>query len=253
MRLILPYRSEAKLKSILYKKNDDKVNILGVDVSVTSIDQVLGKIDQICTSSFKKPFLIVTVNPEFIMVAQEDNEFQTVLNSADLAIADGNGLKLAKPDLPIVPGRKLVQRILDHNYRIFFLGGRDKVAEKMAQRFGGAFSPGHADIKQTSPIGSKQNKEDEEIVTKINAFRPDILLVAYGAPWQEKWIWAHRSQLKVKVAMGVGGTFDYLVGLAKLPPEWINKLGLEWAWRLIHEPWRWRRQLRLFKFVWKLI
>ena len=245
--------SEAASGKAINERTGDKVYILGVGISGASLRSVLEKIVQICKSRLKKPFFIVTVNPEFVMLAQQDNEFKNILNSANLAIADGAGLKWAHPSLSIVPGRRLVQRILEQDYRIFFLGGRDEVAKKMAQQFGGGFSAGHRDIKQFKPIESKRNEEDEQIMTEINSFKPDILLVAYGAPWQEKWIWAHRNQLQVKVAMGVGGAFDYLTGRAKLPPEWTSNLGLEWVWRLVHEPWRWRRQLNLIKFAGKVL
>ena len=90
-------------------------------------------------------------------------------------------------------------------------------------------------------------------MAKVNKYKPDILLVAYGAPWQEKWLWTNRHRLKAKVGIGVGGAFDYLTGHAAVPSEWINKLGLEWLWRLVHEPWRWRRQLSLIRFGWKVL
>ena len=184
--------------------------------------------------------LIVTVNSEFVMLAQEDAEFKKILNGADLAIADGTGLKLAGVK-NVVPGRMVVEALIRKGYRMFYLGGRGGVARAMSQKYGGAYDNGEVDIKNP--------QRNDEIVAKINKFKPDILLVAYGAPWQEKWLFANRSSLMVKVGMGVGGAFDYLTGRATLPPEWINKIGLEWLWRLVREPWRWKRQLNLIRFV----
>ena len=73
-------------------------------------------------------------------------------------------------------------------------------------------------------------------MSKINKYQPDLLLVAYGAPWQEKWIWRHSEEIKAKVVIGVGGTFDSLAGRVKLPPKWVEKMGWEWLWRLKQEP-----------------
>lgn len=222
----------------------NKANILGVGVAITSMTQVLDKIDQVVHSSLKKPYFMVTVNPEFIVQAQSDPLFKRILNWADLALPDGAGLRLAGINT-IVPGRKLVSALISANYRIFYLGGQGGVAKDMARKFGGKSDPGEPDIGHPH--------RNSEILAAIAAYQPDILLVAYGAPWQEKWLYSNLSALKSKVVMGVGGTFDYLTGKAKLPPAWMANLGLEWLWRLVHEPWRWRRQLNLLKFTWKVL
>ena len=223
------------------KRGDDRVNVLGVGVSSTSTSSVLEKVDEFLQKNGKMK-LVVTVNPEFVMLAHEDSEFKKILNSADLAIADGVGLKLAGVK-NVVPGRKLVEALLHKGYKVFYLGSR--VATEMARKFGGGYDDGEIDIKK--PL------RNDEIVAKINKFKPDILLVAYGAPWQEKWLWANRQRLNAKVGMGVGGAFDYLTGRVSIPPEWLNKMGLEWLWRLVNQPWRWRRQLSLIRFCGRLI
>lgn len=102
-------------------------------------------------------------------------------------------------------------------------------------------------------IINETTKEQQRIIKKINNFKPHFLFVAYGAPMQEKWVAKNLPKLKVKVGMGVGGAFDYLSGRVKRAPKIIQKLNLEWFWRLIHEPWRWRRQLRLVKFAWLVV
>lgn len=221
-----------------------KVNILGVDVCSASLDEVLENLTAICQSSFKKPFTVATVNPEFIMLAQRDREFKRILNRFDLSLADGRGLKFANAKIKIVPGRKLIEKLLTLGYRIFFLGGEDDVAAKMAKKYGGGSDPGEKDISRPA--------RNKEILDKINEFKPDVLLVAYGASKQEKWIWENKAKLKAKVIIGAGGTFDFLTGKSSLPPEWVNQIGLEWLWRLIHEPWRWRRQLSLVAFLFKV-
>ncbi len=236
-------RDEAKGGESMVKKADDMVKVLGVGVSSTSMNGVLTKIDEWVGQNLpagRQVRLIVTINPEFVMMAQDDPEFKKILNGADLAIADGVGLKLAGVK-QVVPGRKVVEAIV-RKHRTFCLGSR--VASEMAKKFGGGYDDGEIDIKK--PL------RNDEIVAKINKFMPDVLLVAYGAPWQEKWLFANRYKLNAKVGMGVGGAFDYLTGHTPTPPELISKMGLEWLWRLVHEPWRWRRQLALLKYLYKL-
>ncbi len=228
------------MTNIQSKQSHNKVNVLGVGVTSTELVEVLKKIDEFVTKNGKMK-LIVTVNSEFVMLAQEDVEFKKILNGADLTIADGMGLKLAGVK-KVVPGRRVVEALIGKGYKVFYLGSR--IAAEMAEKYGGAYDDGEVDIK--NPV------RNDEILAKINKFKPDILLVAYGAPWQEKWLWANSGKLKAKVGMGVGGTFDYLTGHASVPPEWVNKMGLEWLWRLVHEPWRWRRQLALLKYLYKL-
>src|SRR5581483_5425527 len=90
---------------------------------------------------------------------------------------------------------------------------------------------------------------DPEAVARVAAAQADILFVAYGAPAQDLWIHQHASELGARVAMGVGGTFDYIAGRSRRAPAWLRRLGLEWLHRLVHEPWRWRRQLVLPHFA----
>jgi N-acetylglucosaminyldiphosphoundecaprenol N-acetyl-beta-D-mannosaminyltransferase len=224
------------------KKADNTEQIMGVGVASTSIAIVLEKIDQICNISFKKPYFITTINPEILMIARQDPDYKSILNSADISVPDGNGLKLVKPDMTIIPGRKLVEHLVtSKKYRIFYLGGAPGVALAMATKYGGLGDSGEKDIKNP--------QDNKRIITKINNFKPDILLVAYGAPYQEKWLNANSKALRTKVMMGVGGSFDYLTGKAALPPQLIEKLGFEWLWRLTREPKRWKRQLILIKFA----
>ncbi|TSC87393.1 MAG: N-acetylglucosaminyldiphosphoundecaprenol [Microgenomates group bacterium Gr01-1014_16] len=224
------------------KNGAETVDILGIEVASSRMDEVLSTIMSnvqylMFNRPIFRPFFVVTVNPEFVVMAQEDKEFKEILNRADLAIADGVGLKLAGIK-EIVPGRMLVEELLKMKLRTFYLGGINGVSEAMAKKYGGEFDEGERD--EVNP----------QIINKINSYKPDLLLVAYGAPWQEKWIYRHLSEIKAKVVIGVGGAFDYLTGKAKVPPDWINEIGMEWLWRLFHEPWRWRRQLRLVKFAW---
>jgi N-acetylglucosaminyldiphosphoundecaprenol N-acetyl-beta-D-mannosaminyltransferase len=168
-----------------------------------------------------------------------------------LVVADGNGLRLAGAR-NIVKGREVVEKILrlEKNYKVFYLGGKGGVSQKMAEMYGGEWDEGAQNIK--FEIRNLKSISNIRILNKINKYKPDLLLVAYGAPWQEKWLRAYSQELRAKVVMGVGGTFDYLAGKAKLPPKWMEKLGLEWLWRLIQTPGRWKRQVNLIRFLFKV-
>lgn len=105
----------------------------------------------------------------------------------------------------------------------------------------------------TQDISKETKEERKRVINKINDFRPHLLFVAYGAPYQELWIAKNLPLLRARVAMGVGGAFDYLAGKVPRAPKWIRNMGLEWLYRLIREPWRLKRQLALVKFIWLVL
>ena len=195
----------------------------------------------------RTPRQICTANPEFLMAAQRDREFFDLLNRADLVLPDGIGLLLAARwrgvRLPErVAGSDLIYRIAEraghHAWGVYFLGAAEGVAQKTAEILKSKY-PGLA-IAGTFE-GSPKIEEDDEIVARIQAAQPDILLVAYGAPWQDKWIARNKERLGVPVSRGVGGAFDFVGGGAQRAPAWLQRLGLEWLHRLWRQPWRARR------------
>ena len=136
----------------------------------------------------------------------------------------------------------------EKHYKVFFLGGFKDRAEKTAKYFRFRFP----ELECQSNVGDPEVSNDE-VINKINEFKPDILFVAYGMGKQEMWIDEYLKDLKVGIVMGVGRSFDYYSGDLKRAPESWRKLGLEWLYSLIQEPRRFRRQLALPKFVWKVI
>lgn len=191
--------------------------------------------------------LVATVNPEFVMRARVDDQFRQVLESAALCLADGIGVVWAMrrqgcPQYERVTGSDLVPLLAGvcarRGWRPFLLGSRPGVAAAAACRLE-ADNPGlrvagvHA--------GSPRAEDDEEALRRIQAARADVLLVAYGAPHQELWIARNRHRLTVPVAMGVGGTFDFLAGRVRRAPRWLRQAHLEWLWRLALQPARMRR------------
>jgi N-acetylglucosaminyldiphosphoundecaprenol N-acetyl-beta-D-mannosaminyltransferase len=196
---------------------------------------------------------VVTVNLDFLSIAQRDERFRLTLNAADLAVADGMPLVWASrwrgtPLTERVAGVDLVQESCHlaavDGRGVFLLGAAPGVAERAATklqetypglRIAGTYSP---------PMGPMSRKENARIIRMINAARPAFLFVALGAPRQDLWISENRGQLNVPVCMGVGCVFDVIAGEVVRAPRWMQRVGLEWAYRLGQEPSRlWRRYL----------
>ncbi len=234
------------------------ISILNTPVHIITMGEVLPLVQQFMLEP--RLHQIATTNPEFVMAAQKDEHFRQVLEQSDLCIADGIGLiwasrYLGTPLPERVPGSELVYNLAElsaqENWRLFLLGAAPGVAEEAAAVFQKNFSG--LQIAGTY-AGSPDPAENEAIVQRINSSRADILFVAYGAPNQDKWIARNQDVLdSVRLAMGVGGSLDFVTGKAVRAPRWVQYLGLEWLHRLFHEPWRWRRMLALPKFVIKVL
>ena len=231
--------------------------VLGVRVDDVITHEVLALIEQFIAG--RTPHQICTVNPEFVMRAQQDELFRNILNNAAVCIPDGIGLlwaakRLGHPLRERVAGSDLVGQIAARaaqpGWRVYFLGAAPGVADKAAAILQ-AHYPGLV-IAGTFP-GSPAPAEEDDIVERIRAARPDVLLVAFGAPAQDIWIARNQPRLNVPVAIGVGGSLDFIAGVAQRAPNWVQRLGLEWLYRLAREPWRWRRQLALPRFVWHVL
>jgi N-acetylglucosaminyldiphosphoundecaprenol N-acetyl-beta-D-mannosaminyltransferase len=176
-----------------------------------------------------------------------------------VCIPDGIGLLwaarwLGHPLRERVAGSTLTVRIAERAaqkaWRVYFLGAAPGVADRAAAilqaRYPGLVVAG---VFAGSPLPDEQ----DAIVERVAPAQPDVLLVAYGAPTQDVWIARNQPRLHVPVAMGVGGSLDFIAGVAKRAPGWVQRIGLEWLYRLIREPWRWRRQLALPQFVWRVL
>ncbi len=233
------------------------LHVLGVRVDDVTADETLTLIERFIAE--RTPHQICTINPEFVMQAQQDELFRNVLHSATLCVPDGIGLlwaarRLSHPLRERVAGSDLVGQIAARaaqlDWRLYFLGAAPGVAARAATILQ-AHYPGLV-IAGIFP-GSPAPAEEDNIVERIRAARPDVLLVAFGAPVQDVWIARNQPRLNVPVAMGVGGSLDFIAGVAQRAPVWIQRIGLEWLYRLVREPWRWRRQLALPRFVWHVL
>lgn len=228
-----------------------KIDILGVKVDDISPKTAVERILAMALDP-KGSHYVVTVNPEFVMLARRNRQFAKILAKADLAVADGWGVVWAKllfggKEKNRLAGVDLVEKLCSKSakkaVKVGFLGGFDKVAEIVANRqkaknkelrilFAGPGDPTRGyDLKLRNQL---------ETVGRI-----DILFVAFGMGQQEFWIARNRQKLNGGVLIGVGGAFDYLAGVKKRAPGFIQKAGLEWLWRLFCEPARIRRMLVL--------
>jgi N-acetylglucosaminyldiphosphoundecaprenol N-acetyl-beta-D-mannosaminyltransferase len=235
-----------------------RICILGVPLDATTFDGMLEAIAGWIPAG-DRLHQICTVSPEFVMIAQDDPDFMQVLRTADLCVADGIGLLFAARYLghPLperVTGSDgvplIAERAAREGWKLFLLGAGPGVAEQAAANLGARY-PGLRVVGTYA--GRPMPDEEQDIVGRVNASGADILLVAYGAPRQDLWIARNRAKLKVSVAMGVGGTLDFVAGVVPRAPRWMRRLALEWLYRLYKQPWRWRRMLRLPRFVWAVL
>lgn len=198
--------------------------------------------------------IVVTPNPEMVMKARRDPLLREAIRGSDMALPDGVGVILASRMLgdPLperVTGVDLMEELLKaaakDASRVFFLGGRPGVAkraaEKARERFGPIRVAGHYH-------GYFSQEEERSVVEMIRAAGPDFLFVGMGTPRQEIFMTANRKALGAGVAIGVGGALDALSGAVRRAPLLARRLGFEWLYRLVREPWRWRRQLSLLQF-----
>ncbi len=236
----------------------DRIQILGLPVDNISYVQWLHLIDN-WVKNGTRTHHVCTTNPEFMMMAQHDPNFAHILKRADLCVPDGSGLlwaaRLLKSRLKQrVTGSDGVPRIAKEaakkGWKLFFLGAAEGVAEEAAE----ILRQEYAGLQIVGTYsGSPSGEEEADIVQMVNFSGADILLVAYGAPQQDKWIARNMPRLNVKMAMGVGGTFDFIVGKVPRAPLWMQNYHLEWLYRLYKEPWRIWRMMRLPRFVFAVI
>ncbi len=234
------------------------LHILGVPIHAETFASLLDTIaDWIAAGD--RTYQICTASPEFVIIAQRDPAFMQVLHDTDRCVADGVGLLFAarylgQPLPERVTGSdgvpKIAARAAQEGWRLYLLGAAPGIAEESAQKLVAQ----HPTLQIAGIYaGSPAPEEADDIITRINACDADILFVAYGAPKQDQWIAQYRDRLNVAVALGVGGTFDFIAGVVPRAPVWMRKLALEWLFRLIIQPWRWKRMLRLPSFVWAVL
>ena len=234
------------------------VKILGVPVHPLTMNESVAVLEEKLQK--KEQAFVVTANAEIIMMCQQDKEYNNIVSEqADLVLPDGAGAVWAGRylgnDVPErVAGFDLYNQLLklsaDKGYKAYFFGGAPGVAEA-AKNKAEELYPGVQIVGCRN--GYFTEAEEEAIIKEINDAAPDMLFVALGAPKQEKWLVKYRNQLKPRVLMGIGGSFDVLAGKMERAPKWMQEASLEWAFRLYKQPSRFMRMLALPKFVLKVI
>ena len=234
----------------------DKISIRGVNFDNVSLDEatetVAGFIEGEGTS------VIHTPNSEIVQLCVEQNEYYSLINSAELIIPDGSGVILASKILgtPLskgkVAGIELAERTLalaaERRYKVFFLGGKPGVADDAAKKMTEKY-PSLNIVGTNDGYFKKTGEESDAVVAKVNESGAQILFVCLGVPAQEIWMRENKEKLNVKVMAGLGGSLDVFAGNVKRAPKIFIKLGLEWFYRLIKEPSRIGRMMKLPKFL----
>ena len=210
--------------------------------------------DLVSSISNKQIRWIITANPEILLHARKDKDYRDAIQKADLRIADGFGIvlmaRLFGKKLHRVTGVDLAEAIMKHaaekDWSVAFVGGGDtpgtaqKAFKAIQKRYPALRGTAH-DGGRVNPDGTGDTTDDETIQQLIQE-SPDIILVGFGHPKQERWIACNLPNLpSVKTIIGIGGTFDYWAGNIKRAPGWMRSLGLEWLFRLVKEPKRWKR------------
>lgn len=259
-----------------------RADIAGVMIDNVSKQEVIDKIENLVRSG--KPGYAVTPYSEMVVFALNDPEYKKVLNNAALALPDGIGILWAAKFLSLksgnflraafqvvytgaaiifnpkyirsviavkISGNELIYDICElaqkNNFTLAMVGGKGNVARQAAYELKKIFP----NLKVNLTISPQAF--DDQTISKIAQSNSDILLLAYSPPKQETWIAQNFQRLNVKLAIGLGGTFDYIAGKRPMPPKFMRYIGLEWLWRLITQPWRIKRIWNAVPvFIWKI-
>lgn len=230
-----------------------KYDILGVNVDNATMDEAVEAVSQYLGSG--QAHIVVTPNAEILLMCENDSELRGAIGKASFVCADGVGVleaakilktplkeKVAGCDL----GFNLLKNAAEGGHGVFLLGAKPGVAEtaaeKLCEKIPGLVVCGTRD-------GYFSPEQDDEIVKQINDSGADILWVCLGAPKQEKWMAKNKDKLKVSIMLGLGGSLDVYAGNVKRAPKIMIKCKAEWLYRLIKEPWRFGRMIKIPRVV----
>lgn len=223
-----------------------KTNICGVSFDNIT-NKELGNIIKEILNSPAKGCFIVTPNVDFIVRAHRNENFRNVINKADLSLCDSAIVKIAarishnnlKEKITGTDLLRTVCQTAEEKNKFFVLGSKEENIKKAVDKLRELF-PNIC----ISGFHHGYFKEDKEVVDKINSAKTDVLLIGMGSPKQEFWVRENRGLLNVKIIMCIGGLLEVLAGKVRRAPGWMQRVGLEWFWRLVHEPRRlWKRYI----------
>ncbi|MBU8905970.1 WecB/TagA/CpsF family glycosyltransferase [Desertibacillus haloalkaliphilus] len=234
----------------------EKVSILGVDFINTTMNEMIARLGDHLEKEEKA--FVVTANPEIVLAAHNDQDYQKLLAKANYITADGIGVVkaaqlLGQPLPERVTGFDMFMALLqlanEKSYKLYLLGAKPEVLEKTKQAVESQFP-------NVTIVGSHHGFfewDEPTIENEIKETEPDLVFVALGFPRQEKWISERISSFNKGIFIGIGGSFDVLAGEVNRAPEIWQKLNVEWLYRLIQQPSRWKRMMALPIFAGKVI
>ena len=232
-----------------------KIGVLGLQFDNVTMEQALARARELLGGDHAA--MVVTPNAEIAYEALKSEELRALLNSADLMLPDGSGVVLAAKILktPLrqkVAGVDFADGLLGvlekTGGRLYLLGSKPGIGELAAEKM----REKHPKLNICG-IADGYFKDEAAVVEKINAAAPDVLFVCLGAPKQERFMQAHRKELNVRLMAGLGGSLDSFAGTVKRAPRWMIRMNLEWLYRLIKQPSRFGRMLRLPKYIWAAV
>lgn len=239
----------------------DPVWVFGLPLAPFTLDDALARIDRLVET--RSPSYFITANLHYAMLADEQPRLRAVNAAADFILADGMPLVWASRRSPTpLPERvagsdliwKIAERAAQKGHRLFLLGGGPGVAEMAGERLKARFPTLSVAGTAAPPFRELTPDEHASLIRQIQDSGADILLVAFGQPKGELWIAANYEKLLIPVCVQVGASFDFVAGMVRRAPRWLQRLGLEWAYRLAQEPRRlFGRYVRNARFLFRML
>ncbi|SKA93131.1 polymer biosynthesis protein, WecB/TagA/CpsF family [Prosthecobacter debontii] len=233
----------AKAYTELVPAQPERIHLMDIPFDRVTMAQTLDRVGNMITS--RQPHCIATANVDFLVQAKGDGDLRQILHEAHLVVCDGTPLvwlsRLLKKALPErVAGSDLVPQLLrqaeQKGWSVYFLGGQEAVLKTAIQNVQAKHPALRIAGSESPPFRPLAQMDHEGICARIREAKPDILLVSFGCPKQEKWIRQNYEAAGVPVNIGVGATIDFLAGAMKRAPRWMQVCGLEWVFRLCQEP-----------------
>ena len=232
-----------------------RIDIMGVGFDSLTLPEAVECAEALIAE--RRAAYVVTPNPEIVMTCWDNPDAMEAVQNADLVLPDGVGVVygakiLGTPLKEKLPGidfaTELMRRLAMRGGSVYLLGAKPGIAEMAGERMKSQF-PGLI----VCGVHDGYFQEDAPVIEEINALQPDLLLVCLGAPKQELWMRRNAPALKVGLMAGLGGSLDVFAGTVKRAPVFFQKFGLEWFYRLVKEPWRIKRMMKLPKFLFSCI
>lgn len=233
------------------------VNLFGINISKLGMKETMRSLTEAVESG--KPHQVITANPIMVMAALEDPAYMKIMQEAEMVVPDGTGVvwasaKAGNPVAERVTGFDLLHELMKESerraWRIYLLGSAPEVIQAAKERLQNLYPKA---VIVGARDGYFSGNEDQQVVEAIKAAAPQILFVARGADTQEPWIAKYKQELGVPLMMGVGGSLDVISGRTKRAPKLMQQMHMEWLYRLLKEPTRFRRMLALPKFAVKVL